>query len=71
MGKQRSDYSKKRKFSGNQLSVNSKCLKTSEKNTASTSDENVSKSRSEDQARMSRVVICLERTQIEKNPQIT
>ena len=50
MSKQRSGYSKKRKFSANQFSVSSKCLKTSKTSTANTSDENVSKSRSEDQA---------------------
>ena len=49
MGKQRSGYSKKRKFSRNQFSVSSKCLKTSETSTASTSDESVSKSQSDNQ----------------------
>ena len=49
MGKQRTGYSKKRRFKGNQLSVSSKCSKTSETSTASTSNENV-KSQSEDQA---------------------
>ena len=54
MGQQRTGYSKKRKFKGNQFSVSSKCLKTSETSTASTSDENV-RSQSEDQALQTRV----------------
>ena len=56
MGKQRSGYSNKRKFSGSQSSGRSKCLKTSETSTASASDENVSKSGSEDQAAKTKLV---------------
>lgn len=50
MAKQRSGYLKKRKFSGNQFTINPKSSKTSETSTASTSDENVLESTSQDEA---------------------